>query len=440
MSPLLVGIVIGLVVAAVTWLLIQRSQQGQLATERERRITAESNVTSLRQQLSETQTELQTNRSTLKEESAQRAAAEAKLSEAQAAENRLVNTFKALSADALNSNNQSFLQLARETLQGVVTDAKGDLGKRQEAIKGMVKPLEDALGRYEKLIQGFESDRENKYGQLKNELGLFAQGTDKLQNTVAGLAAVLGNSRIRGQWGQKIAEDILRACGLKEGVHYRKEQTVGTGRPDYTFFLPEKHQLFMDVKFPYENCMKAIQAEGREEQDRAREQFMQDVRKHLKDMEGRDYQGQADQAVDYILIFIANEQVYGLANEWMPGLIDQCLEKKMILCGPWTLYALVRIIWQAWQNYNYTLAIQDIVKAINAFQQYFKNFKERFKKLGEAINKANTMYEEITDTSYKRLDRKIRHIEEYRKGQRIPEAPVEPEIMSLEHIVSEEAE
>jgi DNA recombination protein RmuC len=105
----------------------------------------------------------------------------------------------------------------------------------------------------------------------------------------------------------------------------------------------------------------------------------------------------------------------------MPLLIDECLHRKMILCGPWTLYAVLRIIWQSWQSYHYTCAIADIVKAINGFMQEYARFKERFEELGERLGKATEKYQDVAGASFRRLEAKIQQIEEYRKGQRIPE-------------------
>ena len=285
-------------------------------------------------------------------------------------------------------------------------------------------------------MKDFESDRERKFGRLEGELQRVAKETDELHRTTANLVAVLGNSRIRGQWGQKMADDILRFCGLQEGIHYRRERELLIGRPDYTFLLPDEHQLFMDVKFPLENYLKFVEAQSEEDQRRYREAFTKDVRDHLKEMERREYLAQSERTVDYLVIFIPNEQVYGLVNEWMPSLIDECLQKKIILCGPWTLYAVVRIIWQAWQNYHLSMAIQDIVKAINGFLQDYAKFKERFSELGELIQRATDKYHDIASKSYQRLDVKIRRIEEYRKGQQIPEALPDPEGIPVEQISS----
>ncbi len=348
----------------------------------------------------------------------------------------LRSQFPALAHQALQAMGEDFLKLAKGSLDLERQKGLSELESKRQAVEHAVSGLEEQLKRYETLVKGFESDRDRKYGKLEGELARVVKEADQLQRTTANLVAILGNSRVRGQWGQKMAEDILRFCGLEEGIQYRREQEIAVGRPDYTFVLPDDHHLFMDVKFPLENYLKFIEAGREDDQRRYQEAFIKDVRDHLREMERRDYLAQSDRALDYLLIFIPNEQVYGLVNEWIPNLIDECLHKKIILCGPWTLYAMVRIICQAWQNYRYSLAIQDIVKAINGFLLDYGKFKERFGELGELVQKTAEKYQDITTKSYQRLDTKIKRIEEYRKGQRIPEALPEPEALTVEPISS----
>ena len=366
-------------------------------------------------------------------------AAETRLAEAEGARAKLTETFRALSDEALKSNNRAFLDLANQSLGKVMAEAQGDLGQRKEAIENVIKGLEQQLQQYEQLVKQFESDRDQKYGRLEGKLEQVTQEAAKLQTTTSNLVAVLGNSRVRGQWGQKMAEDILRLCGLQEGLHYRKEQEITAGRPDYTFLLPEEHSLFMDVKFPLDHYLRFTEAQQEDDQQRCKDAFIKSVREHLREMERRAY-GATDQSVDYTILFIPNEQVYAAVNEWMPNLIDECLKRKLILCGPWTLYAIVRIIHQAWQNYRFSTAVHEIVETINGFMQDYAKFKERFGELGELLSKLDSKYQEIAATSAQRLDKKIRRIEDYRKGQQLAEGlPEQPDRLPLEQLTGSDA-
>ncbi len=324
--------------------------------------------------------------------------------------------FPTMARETLKQMGEDFLKLAQGTLDLERQSGLNDLDAKRRDIETAIKGLNAQLEKCQKLVNDFESDRDKKYGRLEGELQRITTSNNQLQQTTANLAAVLGNARIRGQWGQKMADDILRACGLQEGIQYQREKELIVGRPDYKFLLPDGYHLFMDVKFPFDNYLKFTGA--REEEQRVyREAFIKDVRTHLREMERRDYLAQSDHTVDYIVIFIPNEQVYGFINEWEPGLIDECLRKKIILCGPWTLYAVIRIICQAWEHYRYSEAVRDIVKAIDGFRRDYEIFKSRFEDLGKWINKSVEKYQEISSTSYQRLDQRIKRIEKLRKGE-----------------------
>lgn len=331
---------------------------------------------------------------------------------------------------------QDLLQLIGERAEADRVRGQGDLEKSQQQVDQAVEGLQKQLERYESLMKTFESDREQKYGKLGAEIQRVVEVTEKLTGAHSELVSVLGNSRVRGQWGEKMAEDVLRACGLQEGIQYVREKEIAAGRPDYTFKLPGDHSLFMDVKFPLDHYLAFTRAEDAIQRDSHREAFVKDVRGHIRDMERRDYTAQ-EESVDFLVIFIPNEQVYGAVNEWMPGLIDECLQKKIILCGPWTLYAVLRIIMQAWQNYHYSMAIRDIVQVIDGFMRDYGKFRDRFQELGDRIEKVAEKHREIAEISHRRLESKIRKIEEYRKGQQIPHAVQEQELNGIEQIQQE---
>ncbi len=287
-----------------------------------------------------------------------------------------------------------------------------ELDKRKQAIDTSVDRLNKQLERYEQLVTEFEKDRDRKYGALGEQLTSAMDETSRLRQTTDKLSSVLSNNQVRGQWGEKTAVDILRICGLQPGIHYSVQQTMGAGKPDITLFLPAGKHLYMDVKFPINNWARFTRAEQDEERQAAKKAFISDVNGHLQEMGKRGY-ADSDEALDYILLFISNEQVYGLVNEWMPEIVDKCLQKRIILSGPWTLYAVVRIIRQAWENYRFSEALRDIVKEIKEFRNDYRLFNDRFKEVGERLEKAQKAYEAVAETSHKRLEQRIQKIENY---------------------------
>ena len=330
---------------------------------------------------------------------------------------------------SLRSAQEDFLQLASQRLATERAQQLGEMDLRKTEVQKAVEGLGQHLEKYERLVKELEKDRATKYGSLEHQLATAMEETKQLHQTTAQLTAMLGNAKIRGQWGEKTADDILRLCGLQKGIHYHKQRNAPLGRPDFTFTLPDDHKCYMDVKFPLDNYLKLANSEREDERKTHKEQFLRDVRAHMKELETRDYAPMNEGSPDYVLMFIPNEQVYGAINEWMPGLIDEGMKKRVVLCGPWTLYAHVRLIWENWQHYYHAQAIGDIAKTVSEFLKDYERFKERFKDLGAKLDSARQKYEEIVTTSYAQLNRRIDRIEGYRKGEGTLSAPTEPELL-----------
>ena len=321
---------------------------------------------------------------------------------------------------SLKEAQENFLHLASQRLATERSEHLGTLEIHKVELTQTVQGLQQQLQRYEQLLREIERDRAAKYGSLEQQLTTAVTETKRLQQTTSQLTAILGNARVRGQWGEKTADDILKLCGLQESIHYSKQKDAPIGRPDFTFLLPDAHQCYMDVKFPLDNYLKLVNSEREEDQRAYKEQFLKDVRGHMKELERREYASSGTGAPDYVLMFIPNEQVYGAINEWLPGLIDEALRKRIVLCGPWTLYATVRLIWDAWQHYYHEQTIGEIIKVVSEFQGGFERFKDRFTELGKKLTEAASHHADIVRIDYAQLDRKIEQIKRYKEGEEVP--------------------
>lgn len=323
------------------------------------------------------------------------------------------------SQDAIKNAQEQLLMLSDERLKADQNKITGEVDTRKQEIQGTVDKLQEQLARYEKMMKDFEHDRIQKYGSIERQLESASRETERLQKTTNHLTSILGNVKQRGQWGERMAEDILQHCGLQEGLHYEKQKTLESNdlRPDYTFYLPQNHKVVMDVKFPLNRYNDYMNSENDAERKQLKKGFLDDVKMRIKDVAGKDYRPVGEGSLDYVLLFIPNEQVYGFVNNEYPGLIDETLQQKIILCSPWTLYAVLRIIAQAWQNYNYSEGLKEIIQTIHEFGDEFEKFKDAMDKVGDRISKAQIEYDKMVGTRQKQLDRKIDKITQHGIGK-----------------------
>lgn len=296
--------------------------------------------------------------------------------------------------------------------------ATGELNQQRQAVESSVKSLKDELARYEKLVRDFEKDRTEKYGNLASELKRTSTETARLQDTTNHLTSILGNVKKRGEWGERMAEDIIQLCGLKENVNYRKQKQGESGsKPDYTFLLPDNHKINMDVKFPLNSYLHMVNAAEAAQKDMFLKQFLSDVKNRIKEVGGREYISPADGTLDFMMLFIPNEQVFGFIQEADASLMDMALKQKVVLCSPFTLYATLSIIRQAFDNFHYEKSTKEIIETVEKFAKSYDTFKGRFVELEEKIEKVSEKYNEIKNTSFKELDVKVRKIQDLKKGQ-----------------------
>lgn len=323
----------------------------------------------------------------------------------------------------LREDFRSLLELAEQKFETERVKQRSELDEKKTAVENSVDKLAERLKAYEELVRRFESDRAQKYGSLEKGLKDATEQTAKLATSTEGLRALMDNSRARGQWGERMADDILRASGLQDGVQYRKNRALDTAatRPDFTFLLPEGRKLNMDVKFPLDNWLRLQHAGTDEDRGKFKKDFERDVKNRIKELQGRGYISVEEGTLDYVLLFIPNEQVYGFIQENFPGLVDEALAQKVVLCSPFTLYAVLGVIRQSFDNFHFAQATQEVLKLISHFSATYETFKARFHKLGEQVGKLGELYGDIEQTSFKRLDASVAKIERVRKGEEKPE-------------------
>jgi len=296
-------------------------------------------------------------------------------------------------------------------------DADSQMELRKQAIEHTVAGLKEELGKYQQLLRESQGDHARKFGSLENELKNASIATQKLQETTVKLNNILGNVKLRGQWGERMAEDIIHYAGLIENINYLKQNVNSNAtKPDFTFLLPQGHCINMDVKFPLDNYLQMVNAPEGVQRDSFEKEFIKNVKDRIKEIQNRDYINPSENTLDFVLLFIPNEQVFGLIQEKMPDVMDFALKQKVVLCSPFTLYAMLSVVRQAHEHFRFEKDIKKIIELIEGFTRDYELFKSRFTDLGSLIDRVSGQYAEITDKSFKKLDGKIQRIEDHKKG------------------------
>ncbi|QXC60992.1 DNA recombination protein RmuC [Aquihabitans sp. G128] len=270
------------------------------------------------------------------------------------------------------------------------------------------------LDRVADLVMGLSDRQVAQHGEVSASLTEALRATAGLADTTAHLREALASPKARGQWGERMADDVLRLAGFVEGVNYRRQVALPGGTiPDVTFLLPGDLVLHMDVKFPLDNYLRASNAETLGDRTAAEAAFLRDVRQRVKELAGRGYV-QPGVTVDHVLLFIPNESVYGFVHQHDPGLADLALRQKVVLCSPFTLFAVLGVIRQSVEAHEVSRASDEILQCLAGFGEQWTRFSDALDVVAKRFDTAQRGLEELAGPRRRQLERQLDRLEDLR--------------------------
>ncbi len=313
-------------------------------------------------------------------------------------------------------------RMAGEKLGDSLATGAKHLETRVEAFDEKAAGIDAQLRRVEELMTSLKVTGAEQHGQLITNLRNATASTQALMETAQHLRQALANPKARGQWGERMADDVLRTAGMVEGVTYRKQTAIPGGAiPDITFFLPGGRLLHMDVKFPVDNYLRHLEAQSDHERDASAKAFLKDVRNRVRELSGRDTYIDADSTLDEVLLFIPNESVWAFIHERDPQLIDVAMEQKVVLCSPVTLFAVLAVIRQAVDQTRLERTSNEILECLSAFRTQWHKYADAVDTLDKRFQSVQKGLDELTGPRRRVLERQLDRVEDLRSQRGLPE-------------------
>jgi DNA recombination protein RmuC len=330
-----------------------------------------------------------------------------RLTTLQEAQARMSDSFKTLSAEALQANMQQLSELAKAQLRITQAEARGDLDKRERAVEQLVAPLKEHLGRVDQQLSALDRERRESRGRLDAQLRTLSETGERLRTETGALVTALRKPNTRGVWGQMQLRKVVELAGMVRHCDFSEQTTIAGDeralRPDLVINMPGGKHVVVDAKAPLQGILDAYEARDEEERMRHLVDHARLLRKHVRQLSDKAYWSGLETTPDFVVMFLPGEHLYSSALEVDPGLIEDAMARRVLITTPTTLLALLHSVGYGWQQERVQESAQAISELGRELHGRIVKLSSLIATLGKRLNSTVAAYNETVGSYESRI-------------------------------------
>lgn len=343
------------------------------------------------------------------------------------AREQLSNQFKSLAGEILEDKSKRFTE------------------QNQTNIGALLGPLKTQIHEFKAKVEDIHLKDTEQQATLKAELNQLKDLNRQITEEAHGLATALkGQSKMQGNWGEMVLENILDRSGLRSGKEYRREVSfnteTGRSRPDVIIYLPQEKHLVIDSKVSLNAYTRYVNAEGEIERQLALKEHVAAISSRIKELSDRNYfELPGLNSPEMVFMFIPIESAFVEALRADETLFQKAIEQNVLVATPTTLLTSLNIVRQLWRFEEQNAHTAELADRAAKVYKKLNTFLGSMEGVGKQLDKAKDSFNTAMSQLYSGKDNLIKQANDFKKlgvavKETFPENLLAKAELELEHL------